>query len=133
MLVVLTLDGTGYLMAFSSIGDQQGARIAGLEDIFVAVALLTITVGLVLPGMISLAVGEVAKAAEHLTKGTLTDFLHAMRALEAGNLDEAHARVDISAVMVHTRDEIGMMAASFNTMQEHSMVLARGCAMHVMN
>ncbi len=118
MLLVLTLDGAGYLMAFSSISEQQGARIAGLEDLFVAVALLTITVGLVLPGMISHAVGEVAHAAEHITRGTLTDFLHAMRALEAGNLDEAHARVDIFPVMVHTRDEIGMMAASFNTMQE---------------
>ena len=118
MLLVLTLDGVGYLMAFNSISEQQGARIAGLEDIFVAVALLTITVGLVLPGMIAHAMGEVARAAEHITRGTLTDFLHAMRALEAGNLDEAYARVDISPVMVHARDEIGTMAASFNTMQE---------------
>ena len=118
MMLVLTLDGVGYLMAFSSISEQQGARIAGLEDIFVAVALLTITVGLVLPGMIAQAVGEVAHAADLITKGTLTDFLHAMRALEAGNLDEAHARVDISPVVVHARDEIGTMAASFNTMQE---------------
>ncbi len=118
MLLVLTLDGAGYLLAFSSIGDQQGARIAGLEDIFVAVALLTITVGLILPGMIAHAVGEVARAAEHITRGTLTDFLHAMRALEAGNLDEAHARVDISPVTVHARDEIGTMATSFNTMQQ---------------
>ncbi len=118
MMLVLTLDGVGYLMAFYSISEQQGARIAGLEDIFVAVALLTITVGLVLPGMISHAVEEVSHAAELITKGTLTDFLHAMRALEAGNLDEAYACVDISPVVLHTRDEIGMMAASFNTMQE---------------
>ncbi len=117
MLLVLTLDGAGYLMAFSSISEQQGARIAGLEDIFVAVALLTITVGLVLPGVIAHAVGEVARAAERITRGTLTDFLHAMRALEAGNLDEAHARVDISPVLVYTNDEVGMMATSFNKMQ----------------
>jgi diguanylate cyclase (GGDEF)-like protein len=118
MLLVLTLDGAGYLIAFSSISEQQGARIAGLEDIFVAVALLTMTVGLVLPGAIAHAVGEVARAAERLAQGTLTDFLHAMRALEAGNLDEAHAHIDISPVMVHSRDEVGTMAASFNTMQE---------------
>jgi len=118
MLLVLTLDGAGYLIAFSSISEQQGARIAGLEDIFVAVALLTITVGLVLPGVIAHAVGEVARAAERLARGTLTDFSHAMQALEAGNLDEAYARVDVSPVMVHTRDEVGTMAASFNTMQE---------------
>src|SRR5712691_9733920 len=118
MLLVLTLDGTGYLLAFSRIGGQQGASIAGLEDIFVAVALLTICVGLVLPGMIAHGVGEVARAAERLARGTLTDFSHAMQALEAGNLDEAYAQVDVSSVIVHTRDEVGTMAASFNTMQE---------------
>ena len=118
MLLVLTLDGVGYLQAVSSINGREIALITVLEDIFVAVALLTISVGLVLPGMIAHAVGEVARAAERLAQGTLNDFLHAMRALEAGNLDEAYARIDISPVSVHTRDEVGTMAASFNTMQE---------------
>ena len=75
MLLVLTLDGVGYLMAFNSISEQQGARIAGLEDIFVAVALLTITVGLVLPGMIAHAVGEVAHAADTHYQGDAHRFL----------------------------------------------------------
>ncbi|HET8911139.1 MAG TPA: amino acid permease, partial [Ktedonobacteraceae bacterium] len=118
MLLVLTLDGAGYLMAFNSISGNDGIRITVLEDIFVAVAILTITVGLVLPGMIAHAVGEVARAAEHITEGTLTDFLYAMRALESGNLDEAHARVDISPVIVYSNDEVGQMATSFNTMQQ---------------
>lgn len=118
MLLVLTLDGVGYLQAVSSIGSQEIARVTVLEDIFVAVALLTISVGLILPGMIAHAVGEVARAAERISQGTLTDFLHAMRALEAGNLDEAHARIDITPVSVHSSDEVGAMAASFNVMQE---------------
>ena len=118
MLLVLTLDGFGYLQAVSSIGGMQEARIAGLEDIFVAVALLTISVGLVLPGMIAHAVGEIARSAEHLARGTLTDFSHAMQALKEGNLDKAYASVDISPVIVHTRDELGTMAASFNMMQK---------------
>ena len=67
--------------------------------------------------MIAHAAEEVAHAADNLVTGTLDDFSRAMKALEAGNLDEAHARVSIVPVVVHTNDEIGAMAASFNTMQ----------------
>ena len=45
--------------------------VSVLEDIFVAVALLTISVGLVLPGMITYSATEVSKAAKRLTTGTL--------------------------------------------------------------
>lgn len=117
MLLVLTLNGTGYYLAVSSLGKQQTVRIAGLEDIFVAVAVLTLSVGLILPGTIAHATGEVARSAERLAHGTLADLLHAMQALETGDLDAAHARVDVDPVVVHTRDEVGAMAASFNLMQ----------------
>ncbi len=54
MLFVLVLDGVGYLMAVNTrAGGHTRRSIAVLEDIFVAVALLTISVGLVLPGMIT--------------------------------------------------------------------------------
>ena len=125
MLLVLILDGAGYLQAVSSMGSQGGVRVTILEDIFVTVALLSISVGLVLPGMIAHSVVAVSQAADRLARGTLTDFSTAMRALQAGNLDEAHASVDISPVEVHTRDEIGTMAASFNTMQAQ-VALAAG-------
>ncbi len=118
MLLVLVLDGAGYLIAVSKMTQQDASLIAALEDIFVAVAILTISVGLVLPGMIAHAAGEVSRAADSLVTGTLTDFSRAMKALEAGNLDQAHARIHIEPVMVHTHDEIGVMATSFNTMQE---------------
>lgn len=117
MLLVLALDGTGYLIAVGKMTQQDVSLIAALEDIFVAVAVLTITVGLVLPGMIAHAAEEVAHAADNLVTGTLNDFSRAMQALEAGNLEEAHARIHIDPVVVHTRDEIGVMATSFNTMQ----------------
>ena len=58
-----------------------------LEDIFVVVALLTISVGLVLPGIISHTVGEVSRAADRLATGTLADFSKAMQALATGDLD----------------------------------------------
>jgi len=125
MLLVLTLDGTGYYLAVSSLGKQQTARIAGLEDIFVAVAVLTLSIGLILPGTIAHATGEVARSAERLAHGTLADLLHAMQALEKGDLDAAHARVDVAPVVVHTRDEVGAMAASFNLMQAEVAQAAR--------
>ena len=117
MLLVLALDGTGYLLAVTSINVQRTALITGLEDIFVAVALLTISVGLILPGMIGHAVGEVAHAADRLAKGTVADLSRAMQALQSGNLEEAEARIDISPIIVHSHDEVGTMATSFNIMQ----------------
>ncbi len=114
---VLVLDGAGYLLAVSNLPPQQGALMTGLADIFVAVAMLSITVALLLPGMIANSVLEVASAARRLTAGTLEDFSRAMNALGRGDLDAAHARVDITPVSITTSDEVGEMAASFNTMQ----------------
>ncbi len=117
MLLVLILNGGGYLLAVSRLNVQEAAYNTALQDIFVTVALLTVTVGLVLPGMIAHAVAEVARAADHLASGTLADLSRAMQALEAGRIDEAHARLDIQPVVMHSRDEIGAMALSFNIMQ----------------
>ena len=89
-----------------------------LEDIFVLVALLTISVGLILPGMIAHSAVEVSKAAEHLVKGTLADFSRAMRALAAGDLEAAKARFDLAPVVIHSRDEVGDMAQNFNKLQQ---------------
>jgi diguanylate cyclase (GGDEF)-like protein/PAS domain S-box-containing protein len=118
LLLVLTLDGAGYFLAVTSAGQRETARIAGLEDIFVVVALLTIAVGLVLPGMVAHAVSEVADAAETLATGTLLDFVRAMQALSRGDLEGAHVRPHTLPLVVRTRDEVGAMAMSFNTMQE---------------
>ncbi len=117
MMLVLLLDGSGYFIAVRSLGDQTGAMVTALEDIFVAVALLTISVGLILPGTIAHSAVELSKAANRLATGTLADFSKAMQALAAGELDAAHARVDLTPVVVHTRDEVGEMSSSFNTMQ----------------
>ena len=123
MLLVLVLDGVGYLLAVQSVGEHETAKLAVLEDIFVAVAMLTITVGLVLPGMIAHSAVEVSKAAKGLVEGTLADFSSAMQALGRGNLDAAHARVNFRHVPINSRDEVGEMAASFNVLQAE---IARG-------
>jgi amino acid transporter/signal transduction histidine kinase len=129
MLVVLGLDVAGYLIAVGHVAKEQTVLIAALEDIFVLVALLTISVGLILPGMIAHSAVEVSKAAEHLVKGTLADFSRAMRALAAGDLEAAKARFDLAPLIIHSRDEVGDMAQNFNKLQEeigHAVVGLEG-------
>ena len=79
--------------------------------------MLTVAVGLILPGMIGHAVEQVSTAAGRLATGTLADLTRAMRALSVGDLEAATARVDVIEVQARSQDELGAMAASFNTMQ----------------
>jgi diguanylate cyclase (GGDEF)-like protein len=118
MIAVMMLDGGGYLLAVSYVDRGQAALVSLLSDIFVAVALLTVAVGLVLPGVISHAIQELAKAADRLASGTLSDFTAAMQALSQGKLEQAHARVELEPVRVRANDEVGAMADSFNLMLE---------------
>lgn len=118
MLFVLILDGIAYLMAVNTVQQSDPRLVAVLEDIFVAVALLTISVGLVLPGMITYSAQEVSAAAKRLTWGTLQDFSIAMRALGHGDLDAAHVSINITPVRPNSNDELGEMAQSFNMLQE---------------
>jgi len=117
MIAVIVLDGAGYLLAVSYVPDTDPALISLLQDIFVAVAMLTVAVGLILPGMIGHAVEQVSAAADRLATGTLTDFTRAMRALAVCDLAAAKARIDVVDVEVMSQDEVGAMADSFNTLQ----------------
>ncbi len=118
MLIVLTLDAVGYLIAVSSVPNQATALIAMLADIFVVVAVLTVCVGLILPGMIAHSVVQVSEAANHLVAGTMADFTRAMRALADGDLDSAKARFELTPIAISSRDEVGDMAMNFNRLQE---------------
>ncbi len=120
MILVLVLDGAGYLLAVSHVEAGQEELLVILSDIFVVVAMLTVSVGLVLPGMIAHAAGEVATAADRLARGTLSDLTRAMQALGAARLDDAHARVEDTRVDIRSKDEIGAMAGSFNRMQDEA-------------
>jgi diguanylate cyclase (GGDEF)-like protein len=126
MLFVLVLDGAGYLMAVNSVTDGHKALTAALEDIFVGVALLTMGVGLILPGMITHTATEVSAAAKRLTSGMLSEFSHAMAALGRGELDAAYVSVNIAPVKIQSRDELGEMGKSFNILQEEIKVAALG-------
>jgi two-component sensor histidine kinase/amino acid transporter len=118
MLIVLSLDAVGYLIAVTSVSQHNTALIAMLEDIFVVVALLTVCVGLILPGMIAHSVVQVSTAANKLVSGTMADFARAMRALSSGDLDSAKVRFELVPIAVNSRDEVGEMAANFNILQE---------------
>jgi diguanylate cyclase (GGDEF)-like protein len=126
MLFVLILDGAGYLLAVQTVPDEHSLLVTALEDIFVAVALLTISVGLILPGMITYSATEVSNAAKRLTSGTLRQFSLAMAALGRGDLAAAHASINIVPVRLNSRDELGEMAESFNILQEEVRQAALG-------
>ncbi|HWX89703.1 MAG TPA: amino acid permease [Rhizomicrobium sp.] len=117
MLAVLAMDAVGYLTAVGNVPPSELALKAALEDIFVAVAILTIAVGLLLPGMIAHSAVEVAQAADRLMRGTLADFTRAMQSLGRGDLDDAYAGCEFVPVTVNSRDEVGQMAESFNELQ----------------
>ena len=117
MLFVLALDSMGYLIVVYSLPQEQTALITALEDIFVLVAVLTIAIGLVIPGFVANAATEVSSAADKLVKGTLADFAKAMTALGRGEIDKARAKIDIKPVKIFSNDEIGIMGQSFNELQ----------------
>ncbi|QRX82507.1 amino acid permease [Glaciimonas sp. PAMC28666] len=126
MILVMVLDGTGYLLAVANIPHKQGDMMTVLADIFVAVAMLTIGVGLVLPGMIAHSAVEISDAAKQLASGTLAELSRAMRALGRGDIDAAHASVSVTPVLARSRDEVGDMAASFNLLQYEVANVATG-------
>jgi diguanylate cyclase (GGDEF)-like protein len=124
MIAVMALDGTGYLVAVSHVDAGQAPLVAVLKDVFVAVAILTITVGLVLPGMIAHSAEQVMHAAARLANGTVAELTRALQAFSRGDLAAAHANAAIAPVSVTTRDELGAMAQSFNRMQAEVGVAA---------
>lgn len=118
MLLVLALDAAGYMLAIDAIPHDNEAFAAALEDIFVAVAFLTISVGIVLPGMIAHSADQVSAAASRLSLGPVRDLANAMEALGEGRLDAAHATANVVPVVVRSADELGHMAECFNTLQD---------------
>ena len=127
MLFVLVLDGAGYFMAVGSVPAGHDELVAVLEDIFV--------VGR--PADHQRRAGAArhdhlfgdrrsATRRKRLTSGTLRDFSLAMAALGRGDLDAAHASVNIVPVKPNSRDELGEMAESFNVLQEEVRDAALG-------
>ena len=117
MLLVLTFDAVGYLIAFQHVPPHNPALLAILSDIFVVVALLTVAVGLILPGMIAHSVVEVSQAADKLVVGTMSQFTKSMHSLAAGDLAAAKTHFDFVPLKIYSRDEVAEMAQNFNRLQ----------------
>jgi signal transduction histidine kinase len=117
LLIVLVLNAVGYAVAINSLNSSDTQLISLLKDIFVAVGLLTISVGLILPGMIAHTADKVVNAATSLSEGALADLSHAMEAFSSGELESANFAFHATPLQVRSHDEFGEMAQSFNDMQ----------------
>ena len=100
MLLVMTLDSVAYLIAVRFVDQRNPGLLGALEDIFVAVSLITISVGLILPGVIAHTATQVAAAADRLATGTLADFTRAMESFASGDLEGTSDRVDARHIAV---------------------------------
>ena len=118
LMVVFALNGVGYVIAINSLSSSDVALISLLKDIFVAVGLLTISVGLILPGVIAHNADKIASAATTLSRDTLADLSRAMEAFSSGQLEAASFHFSVTPLEIRSRDEFGEMALSFNAMQE---------------
>jgi len=76
--------------------------------------------------MIAYSANEVSEAAKRLVSGTMAEFSRAMHALARGDLEAAHATVNVTPVQVITQGEVGQMAASFNALQNEIGSAAAG-------
>jgi two-component system, sensor histidine kinase len=117
MLLVLALDGAGYILAVSQLPQHNQPLIVALEDIFVAVAILTITVGIVLPGIIAHAADEVSSAVRKLAGETVRGCSNAMDALGRGDFETTHEALEIPLLKRRSNDELGALADSYNLLR----------------
>ena len=119
MILVLALDTFGYGFFVHNVHAMVDRVI--VLDIFVTVALLTISVGLVLPGMIAHTALQVSQAAAQLREGPFTYIRDSIAALATGDFRVPVASAPVSMVAIHTRDEFAQMAEAFNHMQQDAV------------
>jgi diguanylate cyclase (GGDEF)-like protein len=116
MVAVLALDGGGYLIAIQALAQGDPKVVAGLQDIFVIVALLTIGAGLALPGMIAhAATRELGISNATLRRGAAA--LH----LEISERKLAEERL----LYVASHDELTGLANRAHFMERFKQLVAR--------
>lgn len=131
IFLVLAVDASGYLIAVYALPDDFLLLKTILEDIFTLIAILTIVVGLVLPGVLARTAEKVTQTAQSLMNGVVTDFVNAMKALSLGKLDEASVSINVEPIKVTSNDEFGVMLRTFNLLQAkikdaaYSLIVAR--------
>jgi signal transduction histidine kinase/CheY-like chemotaxis protein/L-asparagine transporter-like permease len=126
LLIVLILDAAGYIVALAQFGRADPAHSAELTDIFVAVAMLSLGVSVVLPGRIAYATEMVGDAARKLAFNTLRDLSAALDSLGRGDLEGARMRALVTPLPEVFDNELGELARSFNIMQAEVLQAAHG-------
>ena len=126
MLLILALNGLGYMIAHQALVGEDRALAALIGDIFTAVALLTVCVGLVLPAMIVHALTRAAEVAERLAHGAVAELRECIDALGRGELDGRTLSVDLHLLDTPFQDEIGRIASSINRLQGDVQGAAEG-------
>lgn len=117
ILLVFLFTSIGFYIAIDALPPGASVLQTVLQDIFVIVTILTVAVGLVLPGRVSNAVEALSEQAKLLANGAMASFTTAMEALGRGDLEHAKAETNIRLLEVNSSDEMGEMAASFNLLQ----------------
>jgi diguanylate cyclase (GGDEF)-like protein len=116
MVAVLGLDGGGYLIAVKGLANGAGPVVAGLQDIFVVVALLTIGAGVALPGIIA----ESAKRELDVSNETLR------RGAEALNAEISERKVAEQRLLyAASHDELTGLANRAYFMERFNGLIAR--------
>lgn len=126
MILVLILDGSGYIFAVGNMADRNSSLVVVLEDIFVVVGLLTISVGIIVPSIIVETATEISNAAQRIAKDVVKEFSKALRALGNGDLEGAKLSFQPIPVLVRSHDELGEMAKSFNDLQAELFLAVDG-------
>jgi signal transduction histidine kinase len=119
MFLLTVVSAVGYLKAIHYIAKEGSnpALVVFLTDNFVLVALMTISVGLLVPGITVNLLTKISDAATTLVRGPLRDFSDALISLGQGDLHRTNVEIDIEPIRISSHDEMGKMAASFNQLQ----------------
>jgi len=116
MVGVLLFDGAGYLIAIQYMPRSDAALVAAMQDSFVMVAILTLGVGLVLPGMIS----------EAATRGVATVNANLKRGTEALRLEISERKLAQERLLhLASHDELTGLANRAFFMDRFKQMIAR--------
>lgn len=118
LFFVLLLDSIGYIVAVNHINPSQTEYISILEDIFILVTLLTLTLGLTIPEMVGHAAAEINEAAKRIVNSNLSELSIAMEALGSGKMSKLEIKSEVIPIHIRSLDELGQMAVNFNHMQD---------------
>lgn len=117
--IIVGLNSTGYLLLLLKFPQTTGETIVILQDIFITVILLTLTLGLWITDSVAHVAVEISKASNHLAKVTMPELVIGMKALGSGILDKINFNPPKKIIVeTHRKDELGIMIRNFSALEE---------------